>query len=198
MAMSATNLSIQQTTANNSSVYLYGTNFGGSSSSTTNDQWVQTAPSLDFRLDSRGVQTVQIRFRDGNNNVFTPAAVNSVFFDPFPHFPVGVKPLVVNDGAAVTTTALVNLHIIAPESSFAFSVTSDSDVQSVLPLVWRDIPTDVKSSLYGVPWKVFEFDAPFILKGPPGPRTIYVQLKNELGDRSEAYSAVIDYQPPTP
>lgn len=193
VSMSATNLSVQQTTANNSTVYLYGSNFGSAGTITTNDQWLQPVPEVDFRLDSRGVQTVQIRFRDGNQNIFTPSAIRSIFFDPFPHYPVGVTPLLINGGAATATSPLVSLHIIAPESAYGFSVTTDLKYQS--SVFWEDIPIDVKTALPGVTWKVFDFVAPYLLTGDPGPKIIYVQFKNELGDRSEALSAVIDYQP---
>lgn len=192
VAMSATNLTLQQTTANSSTVFIQGTTTS-TTTVTTNDQWVAIAPSMSFKLDGRGTQTVQIRFRDPNGNVATPAVVHSIIYDPFPPFPVGFTPFTINSGAATTTSALVTLNITAPESTHSFRVSLDPTF--VDTTTFQELPTVGKTSISGVPWQVYQFNTPFILTGTAGPKIVYVEFRNELGDRSAAATALINYAP---
>ncbi len=192
VAMSATNLTLQQTTANSSTVFNFG-QISASTSSSSNDQWLAPAPEIAFKLDSRGAQSIQMRFRDPNGDVVQPAVVKTVIYDPFPPFPVGVPPLTINSGAASTTSSLVTLNIKFPESAHSFRVSQDPNFVNVDEFL--EIPSSTKTTLAGVTWKIYEFNTPYILSGAAGPKIVYVQARNELGDRSAVYSALIDYTP---
>ncbi len=192
VAMSATNLTLQQTTANSSTIFIQGTTTS-TTTVTTNDQWLSIMPSMSFKLDSRGTQTVQIRFRDPNGNVASPAVAHSIIYDPFPPYPIGITPLTINGGASITTSPLVTLNIIAPESAHSFRVSIDPAFQDVND--YQDIPTTALVPINGVNWKVFQFNAPFILLGSAGPKIVFVEFRNELGDRSAAQTALINYAP---
>lgn len=192
VAMSATNLTLQQTTANSSTVFIQGTSTT-TTTVTSNDQWLSVAPTIAFKLDGRGTQSVQMRFRDPNGNVPTPAVVHSIIYDPFPPFPSTVVPFTINNGAASTTSPLIQLNIMAPESAHSYRVSQDPNFTDLLE--FQDLPTSTKTTIAGVPWKVFQYDAPFLLTGTAGPRILYVQFRNELGDRSASLSATINYTP---
>jgi hypothetical protein len=194
VAMSATNLTLQQTTANSSTVFIQGnSNSTTTTTITSNDQWLSIAPMISFKLDGRGTQSVQMRFRDPNGNVPTPAVVHSIIYDPFPPFPINVVPFTINNGAATTTSPLVHLNIMAPESAHSFRVSTDPDFINLSE--FQELPTNTLTTIAGVPWRVFQFDAPFLFTGTGGPQILYVQFRNELGDRSAALTATINYTP---
>ena len=192
VAMSATNLTLQQTTANSSTVFIQGTSTT-TTTVTSNDQWLAIAPQVAFKLDGRGTQSVQVRFRDPNGNVPTPAVVHSIIYDPFPPFPTAITPFTINNGAATTTSPLVHLNIMAPESTHSYRVSTDPNFTDLLE--FEDLPTNTKTTIAGVTWQVFQFDAPYLLTGTGGPQILYVQFRNELGDRSASLAATINYTP---
>lgn len=192
VAMSATNLTLQQTTVNSSTFFVQGSS-SATTTTSSNDQWLSVAPSFAFKLDSRGTQTIQMRFRDPNGTVPVPAVAHSIIYDPFPPFPSSTTPFTINNGATTTNSALVTLNITAPESTHSFRVSTDPSFSDVTE--YQDIPSNnTKTSIAGVPWQVFKFNIPFILPAP-GNQIVYIQYRNELGDRSAALYALINYTP---
>ncbi|MCX6118329.1 MAG: carboxypeptidase-like regulatory domain-containing protein [Proteobacteria bacterium] len=189
VAMSATNLTLQQTTANSSTNF----SFGQSSTSSVNDQWVSPIQNMSFRLDSRGTQSIQIRFRDPNGNVNAPSVVKSIIFEPFPPFPDNVKVVDINNSATTTNNLLVNIKVTLPESAHSYRISQDREFNDSSEFL--EIPTSTKTTIAGVTWKVFEFTVPYLMTGGAGPKILYLQAANELGERSWIYTSIINYQP---
>lgn len=157
------------------------------------DNWLQIAPTLDYRLNQQGPNTVMLRFRDNNANVTDPALLQTIFYDPFPPFPLGLKPLVINSDSPTTNAANVTLTITAPESARSYRISESPNFFDANQ--FTQIPTTPRINLPGASWEVTQFDAPFILSSTAGPKIVHVQFKNDTGLISSAILDSITLQP---
>jgi hypothetical protein len=134
-----------------------------------NDEWLEIRPDFAFEVFGTGSKLIYVRYRS-DDGVVSAAIQQTIFYDPFPFGSAGI---VINNGAATTTSNQVNLAIFGEINLTTMRISNDID--------------DINS----MPFIQFQSEMSHLIPDSIGLHKVYVQFRTASGEFSPVYFSEI-------
>jgi hypothetical protein len=134
-----------------------------------NDEWLEIRPDIAFTVFGTGSKLIYVRYRS-DDGVASAAIQKTIFFDPFP---IGSAGVTINNGAATTDTAQLNLTIFGQINLTAMRISNDI------------------SMINTIPFMQYQTDVSYLIPDTIGLHKVYVQFRTADGEISPVYFSEI-------
>lgn len=131
--------------------------------------WLEIRPNIAFTISGTGSKLIYVRYRS-DDGIVSAAIQKTIFYDPFPFGSAGV---VINNGAATTSTNIVSL-----------------DIFGEINLTTMRISNDI-STINAMPFMQYQSETNHLIPDTIGLHKVYIQFKTATGEISPVYFSEI-------